>query len=120
MLITILGSPCYYFTVQMVLAALGTALSYRYGGISHDYWLLMLAVLAGLSISRQALDLKLDKTQVIRLLREPLLRWLGGFIAAVFVFSLHQTGRMPHEETGMVILFIMTLMVYLDSLKQSG
>jgi hypothetical protein len=47
-----------------------------------------------------------------------LLRWIGGLVCALFVFSLHQSGRLLHEEAGMVILFILVLMVYLETLRQ--
>lgn len=116
MLINILLSKHYHFTLQMLLSLLGAVLSYRYAGMSHDYWLAMLVIFALLAVAPGYLH---SAAQARLVLRDNLLRWIGGLVCALFVFSLHQSGRLLHEEAGMVILFILVLMVYLEMLHQT-
>ncbi len=115
MLINILLSKHYHFTLQMLLSLLGAVVSYRYAGMSHDYWLAMLVVFALLAVAPDYLH---PTAKIRQALRDGLLRWIGGLACALFVFSLHQSGRLLHEEAGMVILFILVLMFYLETLRQ--
>ncbi|SJM92864.1 conserved membrane hypothetical protein [Crenothrix polyspora] len=115
MLTNLLLSKHYHFTLQMLLSLLGAVVSYRYAGMSHDYWLAMLVVFALLAV---APDYLRSAAQARQALRDNLLRWTGGLVCALFVFSLHQSGRLLHEEAGMVILFILVLMFYLETLRQ--
>jgi hypothetical protein len=51
MLTNILLSKHHHFTLQMLFSLLGAIVSYRYAGMSHDYWLAMLVVFALLAVA---------------------------------------------------------------------
>lgn len=101
----------YVFISKMILSLLGATVTYAMESMSHYYWLLMLPVFAALELCPIYLS---DNHSRLQVCRSILCRWLGGVGCALFVFSLYLSGRLFHEETSLILLSILVLMLYLD------
>jgi hypothetical protein len=45
------------------------------------------------------------------------LHWSGGLSAAIIVYAYHASGRIFHEEAGLIVLLILALTSYLDGIR---
>ena len=105
----------YLFISKIILSLLGAMMAYVMENISHYYWLLMLPVFAALEVSPIYLSVSKHRLQAFKMM---LWRWLGAFGGALFVFSLYLSGRLFHEETSLILLTILVLMLYLECLHK--
>jgi len=47
-----------------------------------------------------------------------LLHWSGGLCAGIVIYAYHNSGRIFHEEAGLIVLLILALTTYLDGIKR--
>ncbi|MDP3589284.1 MAG: hypothetical protein Q8R54_01955, partial [Methylobacter sp.] len=47
-----------------------------------------------------------------------LLHWVGGLCAVIIIYAYHSSGRIFHEEAGLIVLLILALTTYLDGIKK--
>ncbi len=104
----------YLFTIKILLGLLGALISYAYQDISHYYWLTALLLFAALDILPYRLNLLTAEPHDCRLMLQ---RWLGGLICAAIIYSLYTNGRLLHEETGLILLSLLVLMLYQECIN---
>lgn len=104
----------YLFTIKILLGLLGALISYAYQDISHYYWLTALLLFAALDILPYRLNLLTADSHYCRLILQ---RWLGGLICAAIIYSLYSNGRLLHEETALILLSLLVLMLYQECIN---
>ncbi len=109
-----------YFNDVMVLGGLvglsyiGIAITNVSPAISRIYWLIMVPVFAAVILLSQWVRLRGQEVKWAKLLREQLFHWIGLFIAIQFVYMLVRNGRVHFEASGLVIMLLFTLTVFLE------
>jgi hypothetical protein len=102
-----------YFNDVMVLGGL-VGLSFIGIAISRIYWLLMVPLFAAVVLFSQWVRLRGQEVKWAKLLREQLFHWFGLFIAIQFVYMLVRYGRVHFDASGLVIMLLFTLTVFLE------
>ncbi|MEQ1531629.1 MAG: hypothetical protein ABL925_20140 [Methylococcales bacterium] len=102
------------FTLLLVLALMGVAITKYYPTVSHYFWFLMMFVFGMLSIAGQYFDLQHSLREQKAALIQQGLHWLGGLFVAVIVNAYYHSGRIFTEETGLIMLLTLALTTYLE------
>ncbi|MDO9423048.1 MAG: hypothetical protein Q7T40_02490 [Methylobacter sp.] len=121
------------FTLRLLLSLLGTYIGYSYRHTSHDYWFTMMFLFTVIAIAPGYYQFKQDGDNLRRIcsrqisgihtipgdkaLTSRLLHWTGGLGAAIVVYAYHSSGRIFHEEAGLIVLLILALTTYLDGIQ---
>lgn len=104
------------FMLRLFLSLLGAFIAYTYRHASHDYWLLMMFLFGVIALAPGYYQLKQQgngKKQFI----DQALHWSGGLSAAIIVYAYHSSGRIFHEEAGLIVLLILALTSYLNGIR---
>ncbi len=103
--------------VLLVLCLVGMAITNFSPARSYRYWLSMTAVfwVAGMVIVWS----KKPEHKVRAVLLVQTAHWLATAIAVIGVFVLLNTGRLNYETTGLVLLLVLGLAVFLDGYRIS-
>jgi len=110
-----LQSNHHLFIVRLALSLLGIVIARVYRHASHDYWLLLTVLFGALAILPGYYRARHNGEDPAGLVRQAL-HWSGGLFAALVVYAYHRTGRIFHEEAGLIVLLILALTIYLDGL----
>lgn len=105
-----INSPHYSFLTKLALAMLGTLITYQYPDIVHSYWLVALALYAGLAVFPQYYQ-----TRDLQAVFKPLLPWLAAMGPALYVYLLYSDGRLMHEDAGLIIILLLAQGNYLQA-----
>jgi hypothetical protein len=104
------------FMLRLFLSSLGACIAYTYRHASHDYWLLMLLVFSLIAMAPAYFQFKQSNADS-KLLVTQALHWSGGLVAGSIVYAYHVSGRIFHEEAGLIVLLILALTTYLDGVR---
>ena len=110
-------STHHLFTLRLLLSLLGAYIGYRYRHTSHDYWFVMIFLFTALAIAPDYYRFK-QRGDNAKALIERLLHWSGGLCAGIVIYAYHDSGRIFHEEAGLIVLLILALTTYLDGIKR--
>ncbi len=106
------------FMSRLLLSLLGAYIAHAYRHVSHDYWLLMMFLFSVIAVAPSYYQFR-QKGDNFKAFVRNLLHWSGGLCAALVVYAYHGSGRIFHEEAGLIVLLILALTSYLDGI-QSG
>lgn len=109
-------SPHHLFTLRLLLSLFGTYTGYTYRHTSHDYWFAMMFLFTIIAIAPDYYQFKQHRDN-LKVLTSRLLHWTGGLGAAIVVYAYHSSGRIFHEEAGLIVLLILALTAYLDGIQ---
>lgn len=109
-------SPHNLFTLRLLLSLLGAYIGYNYRHIGHDYWFVMIFLFTAIAIAPDYYRFKRHGDNA-KALSERLLHWSGGLCAGIVVYAYHNSGRIFHEEAGLIVLLILALITYLDGIQ---
>lgn len=104
------------FMLRLLLSLLGTYIGYTYRHTSHDYWFTMMFLFTVIAIAPDYYQFK-QHGENLKAFTSRLLHWTGGLCAAIIVYAYHSSGRIFHEEAGLIVLLILALTTYLDGIK---
>ena len=104
------------FTFRLLLSLLGAYIGYTYRHASHDYWLVMMFLFSVIALAPGYYQFK-QHGENFKALISRLLHWAGGLTAAIIVYAYHSSGRIFHEEAGLIVLLILALTTYLEGIK---
>lgn len=104
------------FTLRLLLSLLGAYIGYAYRHASHDYWFGMTFLFTIIAIAPGYYQFKQHRCN-LKVFISQLLHWTGGLCAVIVVYAYHSSGRIFHEETGLIVLLILALTTYLDGIK---
>ncbi len=110
-------STHHLFTLRLLLSLLGAYIGYRYRHTSHDYWFAMIFLFTAIAIAPDYYRFKQHRDNA-KALTERLLHWSGGLCAGIVIYAYHHSGRIFHEEAGLIVLLILALTTYLDGIKK--
>lgn len=110
-------STHHLFTLRLLLSLLGAYIGYRYRHTSHDYWFVMIFLFTAIAIAPDYYRFKHHGDNPKALI-ERLLHWAGGLCAGIVIYAYHHSGRIFHEEAGLIVLLILALTTYLDGIKK--
>ncbi|MGZ8928285.1 MAG: hypothetical protein ACXW03_07505 [Methylobacter sp.] len=105
------------FTLRLLLSVLGAYIGYTYRHTSHDYWFAMMFLFTAIAIAPGYYRFK-QHGDNLKALIERLLHWSGGLCAGIVIYAYHNSGRIFHEEAGLIVLLILALTTYLDGIKR--
>jgi hypothetical protein len=104
------------FTFRLLLSLLGAYIGYTYRHTSHDYWFVMMFLFTVIAIAPGYYQFKQHGDNLREFINR-LLHWTGGLSAVIIVYAYHSSGRIFHEEAGLIVLLILALTTYLDGIK---
>ncbi len=104
------------FTLRLLLSLLGAYIGYSYRHVSHDYWFAMTLLFTVIAIAPGYYRFKQHRDNLEAFSRR-LLHWGGGLCAVVIVYAYHSSGRIFHEEAGLIVLLILALTTYMDGVQ---
>ncbi|MDI1229995.1 MAG: hypothetical protein PSV18_12780 [Methylobacter sp.] len=104
------------FALRLLLSLLGAYIGYSYRHTSHDYWFVMMFLFTVIAIAPGYYQFK-QHGDNLKALTSQLLHWTGGLGAAIVVYAYHSSGRIFHEEAGLIVLLILALTTYLDGIQ---
>jgi hypothetical protein len=110
-----LQSNHHLFLLRLALSLLGILIARIYRHSGHDYWLVMTVLFGLLALAPDYYRVRQNGEDSAGLVRQAL-HWSGGLFAALVVYAYHGTGRIFHEEAGLIVLLILALTTYLDGL----
>ncbi|MFI3118591.1 MAG: hypothetical protein QX203_01260 [Methylococcaceae bacterium] len=110
-------SAHHLFTLRLLLSLLGAYIGYSYRHTSHDYWFVMIFLFTVIAIAPDYYQFKQQGDNLKELINR-LLHWAGGLAAGIVVYAYHHSGRIFHEEAGLIVLLILALTTYLDGIKR--
>jgi len=105
------------FTLRLLLSLLGAYIGYTYRHTSHDYWFWMIFLFTAIAIAPDYYQFK-QHGDNNKALIDRLLHWSGGLCAGIVIYAYHNSGRIFHEEAGLIVLLILALTTYLDGIKR--
>jgi len=105
------------FIVRLLLSLLGAYIGYSYRDLSHDYWLVLMFLFTVIAIAPGYYRFKQHRDNLKELTRD-IMHWSGGLCAGIVVYAYHSSGRIFHEETGLIVLLIVALTTYLDGIQR--
>jgi len=105
------------FTLRLLLSLLGAYIGYAYRHASHDYWFVMIFLFTAIAIAPDYYQFK-QHGDNHKALIDRLLHWSGGLCAGIVIYAYHNSGRIFHEEAGLIVLLILALTTYLDGIKR--
>ncbi len=105
------------FTLRLLLSLLGAYIGYRYRHTSHDYWFVLMFLFAVIAIAPDYYQFKQHGDNLKAFIHR-LLHWVGGLSAGIVVYAYHHSGRIFHEEAGLIVLVILALTTYLDGIQR--
>jgi uncharacterized membrane protein len=111
-----LQSNHYLFIVRLALSLLGSVIAHAYRHAGHDYWLILTVVFGALAILPGYYRVRRDGEDPAWLIGQ-VLHWSGGLFAVIVVYAYHISGRIFHEEAGLIVLLMLALTTYLDGLR---
>jgi len=112
----ILLSPHNLFMSRLLLSLLGAYIAHTYRHASHDYWLLMMFLFCIIGVAPSYYQFRRKGADFKDFVRS-LLHWSGGLCAVLVVYAYHGSGRIFHEEAGLIVLLILALTTYLDGMQ---
>ena len=104
------------FMLRLFLTLLGAFIADTYRHASHDYWLLMMLLFGIIALAPGYYRLQ-QSGNGRKLVIDQALHWAGGLTAGIIVYAYHSSGRIFHEEAGLIVLLILALTVYLDGIR---
>ncbi len=105
------------FIVRLLLSLLGAYIGTSYRDLSHDYWLILMFLFTVIAIAPGYYRFKRHRDNLKELTRD-IMHWSGGLCAGIVVYAYHSSGRIFHEETGLIVLLIVALTTYLDGIQR--
>lgn len=105
------------FTLRLLLSLLGAYIAYTYRHASHDYWLVMMVLFTVIAIAPGYYHFKQHRDNFKEFTRD-VMHWTGGLCAGIVIYAYHSSGRIFHEETGLIVLLIVALTTYLDGIQR--
>lgn len=112
----ILLSNHHLFMLRLFLSLLGAIIAYAYRHASHDYWLVMMILFGIIAIAPGYYRFKHNGDDPKPLVQRAL-HWLGGLFAVIIVYAYHMSGRIFHEEAGLIVLLMLALTTYMDGFR---
>lgn len=104
------------FILRLVLSLLGALIAHSFRHTGHDYWLLMMLLFSLIALAPSYYQVKKNKSHR-KLFFDQVMHWAGGLFAATVVYAYHASGRIYHEEAGLIVLLMLALTTYLDGIK---
>lgn len=104
------------FMLRLLLSLLGIYIGYSYRHTSHDYWFIMMFLFTVIAIAPDFYQFKQHGDNLKSFISR-VLHWTGGLCAAIIVYAYHSSGRIFHEEAGLIVLLVLALTTYLDGIK---
>ncbi|MDO9048609.1 MAG: hypothetical protein Q7U66_12870 [Methylobacter sp.] len=104
------------FTLRLLLSLLGAYLGHTYRHTSHDYWFVLMFLFTVIAIAPGYYQFKQHGDNLKEFIRQ-LLHWAGGLGAVIIVYAYHSSGRIYHEEAGLIVLLMLALTTYLDGIQ---
>jgi hypothetical protein len=108
-------TPHRLFIGLLALSLLGAYITHNAQDNCHYYWLFMLLVIGLAALA----PTYLHNRNVRKSFQPRLLHWAGCVFAIVVIYAYHNAGRLYHEETGLLILLVLSFATYTDGLKNS-
>jgi len=105
------------FIAYLVLSVIGVGITASSPAASHYYWFVMVLVFGAGAIVVQYFQLENDAVNQKKHTINQALHWLGGLVVALVVNAYYQSGRIFVEETGLMMLLVLALTLYLDGIK---
>lgn len=106
------------FTLRLLLSVLGAYIGYTYRHTSHDYWFAMMFLFTVIAIAPGYYYQFKQHGDNLKAFISQLLHWAGGLCAVIVVYAYHSSGRIFHEEAGLIVLLILALTTYLDGIQR--
>ncbi|MFZ0243539.1 MAG: hypothetical protein WAL90_18010 [Desulfobacterales bacterium] len=107
------------FIILITLSIIGVGVTDFSPGDSHRYWFAMALVFAGACLLLEW-DRARDKGQKwTTLLRTQFLIWIGLLLAVQIVYMMFHAGRLDKENTGLIILLLLSLTVFFAGINLS-
>lgn len=103
----------YIFVTLLLLSILGISLTDAYGKWSKWYWLAMVPVFFGCNLLVEWQVAKIKGIHFKGVLIRQIQSWLGLLGAFYLTFFLEQIGSLNNETTGMILLLILSLAIYI-------
>ena len=101
------------FSALVVLAMIGIIITNISPATALYYWIFMLILYAGTSIYLGK-KLASDKEEDIEnFVLKQIIHWGASLVAILCVYTLLHTGRVNHEEAGLIMLLILSLSTFL-------
>jgi hypothetical protein len=105
------------FTLRLLLSLLGAYIGQTYRDVSHDYWFAMTFLFTVIAIAPGYYRFK-QHDDYLKAFINRLLHWAGGLCAVIIVYAYHSSGRIFHEEAGLIVLLILALTTYMDGVQK--
>jgi len=104
------------FMLRLFLSLLGAFIAYTYRHAGHDYWLLMMFLFGVIALAPGYYQMKQQGNVTTSFIYQ-VMHWAGGLCAAIIVYAYHSSGRIFHEEAGLIVLLMLALTTYLDGIR---
>jgi hypothetical protein len=98
----------------IVLSIIGVGVTDFSPAVSHWYWLAMVFVFGLGCILIEWEQAKGEGQGKLVIIRKQLLQWVGLLLAVQLVYLLLHAGRLDNENTGLVILLLLALTVFVS------
>lgn len=105
------------FMLRLLLSLLGAYIAYMYRNVSHDYWFAMMFLFSVFALAPGYQQFKQNGDNLKEFISQ-LLHWAGGLCAVIIVYAYYSSGRVFHEEAGLIVLLILALTTYLDGIQR--
>ncbi|MGB9438507.1 MAG: hypothetical protein WCB15_11230 [Desulfobacterales bacterium] len=99
--------------VLIVLSILGIGITDFSPADSYKYWVAMVPIFCGACLILEWSRVRGKGFKWTTILRTQLLHWAGLLVAVRLVFEMLHKGRLDNENTGLVILLLLALSVFL-------
>lgn len=103
-------TPLYNCLGLQILAFIGAVITYHYPESCYYFWLFMCIALGAASVG----SVWSERPSV---LKRQVFHWLGAFFGIVMVYAYHNSGRLYHQETGLLFLLVLAVSAYSDGLR---
>ena len=110
------------FVLALVLALvlIGIAITNISPAQSHRYWLVMIVLFAIAGLLIGAVRAHHRNISILRVALDQVVHWGATLVAVLVVYSMLGAGRLTYEATGLVILLLLGLAMFLDGYYRVG
>jgi hypothetical protein len=106
----------YAFIALIILAFIGEAVTNISPYLGFWYWFLMIPIFAIEAIMYERRQAQREGYAVANLILIQIIHWGGAFVALITLYVLWHTGRLQHQDVGIVALLIFSIITFLDGL----
>lgn len=106
----------YAFIALIVLAFIGEAVTNISPSLGFWYWFCMIPIFAIVAIMYEWRQAQREGYPVANLILVQIVHWGGAFVALITLYALWRTGRLQHQDIGIVALLIFSIITFLDGL----